>query len=370
MKAKYLLSLSLLFLFTTITAQNYKSGTATLTDNSQVQGRISIDPGARNIIVKKNQNTRTYAFDGLSGITLGDRNFTMTNLGGTQLFAHSLVSGKASLYQVGNTNYAIERDGTVRIVNLAEDQSTLAGTLAVLFEDCNSFREQLFKDDRFSEKDLKRFTEAYNNCDYNSAYTPTEGEVKRANAYQADAARFYAGFNAAFNSVSFFNLDNTEGQTGFGIHAGVAASPGFTGSLQGNLYFTLEGSASFAGDKDFGNASTVVNFKVNTYRLVLGTEYHFNKKGTVQPFLGLGIGVTSDSFDGTVSNVPFDITGGNTIYVPKAGVLFRLKNGKHIGVVGQYISEYENDLSLRNGGVVVPLEVNNQVFTVGVSYFF
>ena len=147
-------------------------------------------------------------------------------------------------------------------------------------------------------------------------------------------------------------------------------SPGFTGNLQGNIYFTLEGSANFSGNKDFGNAGAPVDFKTSTYRLVLGAEYHFNKTGNVQPFLGFGIGATSDNFDGSFNNIPFDITGGNTIYVPKAGVLFRLNNGKHIGVVGQYISEYENDLSFPSNGEVFPLIVNNRMIIVGVSYFF
>jgi len=370
MKSIYTLLFTFFISITALNAQTFTSGTITQNDNTVTQGRLAILSSENKVLLKDGFNTRSISMDQISSVTLGERSYEKINVNNKTVLAHSLVSGKASLSHLGGDNYLIlKEDGVSRLLNISKNTSQLPGELAVLFGDCNSLRDNLFKTDEFNESTLIDYSSQYNNCDY-SAYSPTEKEVKWANSQQPDKARFYAGAGVGFNSVSFFDSSDTEGLTGFGIQVGVMVSPGFLGKAQGNVHISLEGSANFSGDNDFGNAGTPVNLKVNTYRLLLSTEYVFNKTGTFQPFVGFGIGGTSDSFEGNVNGRTFDISGGNVIYAPKAGVLYKLKNGKHIGLVATYIPDYENDLSFPDGEAVIPLIVNSQYLNIGINYFF
>lgn len=368
-----IISLSLILLCLgsfSLSAQNYKQGRLTKTDGTLVTGRIAIDNASEEILIKENNTIQKLKFDQVQDLNIGDRTYSPAVVDGSNWMVHTLVSGTASLHHGGGDNYGVTKEnGQAQSFSLSENNNRIAGILSVLFEDCNAIRETLYKQDEFSERSLVQYVSNYNTCSY-SDYAPTDGEIARAKSFNTDTAQFYAGPGAGFGSVSFFDSNSTEGNTSFGINAGVTVSPSFLGTIQGNLHFYLEGSALFSGSTDFSNAGSPVDFKKQIFRAVIGTEYYFNKSGKINPFIGIGVGATSDSFDGSVAGDTFDITGGNTIYAPRAGVLFQLTNGKHVGVVVQYISEYENDLSFPKGEVIIPLMVNTRSLTVSLNYYF
>lgn len=284
--------------------------------------------------------------------------------------AQSLVKGKASLEKIEKNKYIISKaDGMTKTVDLSSDQSKIPGILAVLFEDCNSMRDGLFKKEYFSEKTLLKTVTEYNSCDY-SDYSPTDKELETANSYNNDQYKFYGGFGFGIKSVSFFQSDNEEKLNQFGLQLGVLGSPDFFGALQGNLHFDFQASLNFGGETDFTNSISPTSFSVNTYRLTLGMDYFFNKSGTIKPFLGVAIGVTGDYFEGNVNDLPFKISGGNPIWMPKAGVLYALGNGKDIGITVEYIPEYDNDLSFPNGETTIPLLVKSSHLNFGLNYYF
>jgi hypothetical protein len=285
--------------------------------------------------------------------------------------AQELVAGKATLTRVASGIYEIKKtDGTLKKINIRPNEDAqAAGILAVLFNDCESLRQSIFNSKLVTEGQLIQAVEAYNNCNY-TPFEPTEKEIRQAANFQGDEYKLFASIGGSLNSISFSGFDDyenlTQGQLGFGV----AATPGFAGSLQGNLYFTLEASAAFSGDKDFDNSPIKTNFKKNSYRVSLGAEYHFNKRGPIKPLVGIGVGLVRDHYKGQYDIYTLKQTEGSAFFIPKAGVLFSLDEKKSLGVIVSYIPEYENDLSFWNGEEIVPLIIDTHYINAGLYLYF
>jgi hypothetical protein len=369
---KNILAILLLVSSAQLIAQDFASGSITTLDNSELTGKVAIDYAKQIIHFKKDYNQKIYSFSKVNIVTIGDDILNKQNIEGQIYFTKELSgnSSKAMLYQVGQKEYLISKeDGTAQRLSLATDQSRIPGKLAVLFNDCNSIRETLNNKTINTESKLVSVFNQYLACDSEN-YAPTTTEIDQANAYTPDQASFYVGTGLGLNNVSFFENADSESVLSGQVAVGVIASPNFFGSIQGNLFFSLEGQAAFAGDTDFSSTVDPVNFRTNTFRLLFGMEYHFNKTGKIQPLFGISAGVTSDSFKGSYDGLDFNIRGGNPIVVPKIGARIALANQKHLGIILSYISEYDNDLRFPTEDQIILLNVNSQQFTLGLNYYF
>lgn len=369
MKTYLLLFLSLAF--TTITAQNYKSGSITDSNNQTTEGRVHIDNSNSTVLFKNEGSSKTISSSSLKEATIGNKVYSKLTFEGNVLLASNLINGKASLFDLTNNEYLIVSENNLeKVFHINNDESQIPGILGVLFEDCNSIRDDIYKITDYNERVLKELVTQYNSCEY-GAFTPTETEMKQANTNNTDTFRFHGGFQTEFNSTTV-NGFSSNSNTGFGLGVGVAASPGFTGSLQGNLYFDFDFNMTFLGDSDFNNGDTPLNYKVNSYRLNIGLQYQFNKNGTIKPFVGVGFGFTSDHYNGTIGTISFKDDGKNNYFLPKAGVLYQLNNGNHIGIVLSYISEYENNLSFYFGDdpTLYPFVLETTALNLGLNYYF
>ena len=371
MKIFYALCICLVAGASSLMAQDFQRGTITKNDGTTTQGRVAIDNTNQEVIFKTDGQTTTVPFNSIRSVTMGTTTMNALSLNETSFLAATLVEGKATLYKVAsNEYYIVNENGRSQQINIKQDEDRIPGTLAVLFSDCNEIRSRINGEDSFSESDLIAYTEQYNNCAY-SAYSPTENEAAMAARHNTDKMRWYFGLGANFNSIAFFDSSDTENQTAATVHAGVATSPSFTGSLQGNLYFYLEGTAGFSGDKDFSNSPEAANFRVNHFRLIGGTEFHFNKNGGFQPFIGAGIGTAGDYFKGTYQGYDFEISGGNVFFAPSAGVVFPIGNGKALGLKVTYLTEYDNDLTFPIAqDTPLFLEVDSQHINASVNFYF
>ncbi len=357
-------------LCTAVTAQNFSSGSVTILNNNPLEGNIAIDYLAQTVLYKKNYKTTAYTFDQVTSVSLNDRKFDKIAVDDIIYFASPLQDGKASLYQISPTEYLITTTTTkAKVINLKNDRANIAGTLAVLFSDCNSIRRSLNAIDQFNESALIRNVQAYNACDY-EIYAPTPSEVDAAASYNTDAASFYLGATTGVNILQFFNNDASESIVTGQVQLGVITTPSFLGTLQGNLYFSLEGSATLSGDNSFENLPNNLNFKMSTYRLLFGLEYQFNKENKVKPFIAAAVGPTGDYYEGTLDGNDFDISGGNPIFVPRVGVRYELNNGGHLGATISYITGYENDLTFPTEEGVIPLVVDVKTISLGFNYYF
>lgn len=285
--------------------------------------------------------------------------------------AQELVAGQATLTKIKNGVFEIKKeDGTVKKIDIRPNvEEHLQGQLSVLFNDCEKLRQSVFDMKLITESELIQAVKDYNNCNY-TPFEPTEREVKRAADFQGDQYKLFANIGASLNRISYFNLDNYEGLTQAQLGFGLAATPGFVGTLQGNLYFTIEINAAFSGDKDFGNSPFNTNFKKNSYRGSLGTEYHFNKNGSFQPLIGVGVGLVQDRYNGYYDTYKIKQTEGSAFWIPKVGVLFSLDENKSLGLIVSYIPEYENDLSFINDGEKVPLIIDTHYINAGLYFYF
>ena len=292
-------------------------------------------------------------------------------LTGFSISAQQLVTGKATLEKTNKRIYTISKsDGISKTIDLdSEHKNNIKGILAVLFEDCGDLRDDIFATEYFDEKTLTAYTHSYNNCDY-SNYAPTEKELNKVNAKKIDGLRFFAGLDFGMKNISFFDDSRTEVLNQFGATIGLMATPGFLGSLQGNLYFSFQATVSFGGEKTFKYAPQSTSFSANTSRLMLGSEYYFNKNGKIQPFLGIGFGLTSDSYKGNVDNAPFKINGGDPIWTPKIGLLYAIDSSNNLGITFSYIPEYTNDLRFPDDDTIIPLIVKSSYYNVALNFYF
>ena len=285
--------------------------------------------------------------------------------------AQELVTGKATLTKIKNGVYYITIDGTTKQLDIRPDfEKHIQGTLSVLFNDCEDLRQSVFQMREITEGNLISVVKKYNNCIY-TPFQPTEKEIEKAAKFQGDEIKIFGKIGVSLNNVSFFDRDNYESQAQGQIGFGIAATPGFLGSLQGNLYFTLEVEAAFSGDKEFDNSPLQTNFKKNSFKGNFGTEFQFNKNGSFQPLVGIGVGLTQDYYKGTYDVYKIKGTVGSGFVIPKIGVLFSLDDKKSLGLIVSYIPKYSKDLSFINEDEeVVPLIIDTYYLNAGVYLYF
>ena len=368
MKLFYTLIAFSIFTFNSAVAQNYHSGTITTNNEQTLEGRVSIDNDSKKVVYKKSGGSEIYNFTAIKNVTIGAANYSKITFDNQEYLATTLVSGKASLYELRDDNFLIVNENKVQKFNLEIDKQQIPGILSLLFNDCNSVRDEINKTAEFSANTLISLTNSYKNCEYGT-YVPTETEINKANTYNTDTFRFYAALLGSFNNTKVNNYDSNS-SNGFGLGLGLAASPSFMGKLQGNIYIDFDLSMIFSGDNDFKNGEETLNYKVNSYRFSLGLEYVFNKEGMLSPFLGIGYGYTSDYYHGAIRTIDFKDHNQNYFFLPKAGVLYKLKNENHLGLTVSYISEYENDLTFIYNESSNPLVIKNSFVAIGLNYYF
>lgn len=334
-----------------------------------MEGRVSIDNDSKKVVYKKSGGSDIYNFTAINNVTIGAANYSKITFDNQEYLATTLVSGKASLYELRDDNFLIVNENKVQKFNVEIDKQQIPGILSLLFNDCNPVRDNINKTEEFSVNTLISLTNSYNNCEYGT-YGPTETEINKANTYNTDTFRFYAALLGSFNNTNV-NDNGANSSNGFGLGFGLAASPSFMGKLQGNIYIDFDLSMIFSGDNDFKNG-VPLNYKVNSYRFSLGLEYVFNKKGMLSPFLGIGYGYTSDYYNGSIETIDFKDHDQNYFFLPKAGILYQLNKGKYLGLTLNYISEYENDLSFIYGNFATyyPLTIKNSSLNLGLNYYF
>ena len=354
--------------FSATQAQSYNSGSLTLTNKTEVSGKFYVSTKNQSVEAKKNNTS--YHFNKVESLSIDDRFFIKETFNGATYFTHELVSGKASLFQIESNNYLIlKENGIFKEIDLKNDPNLVRGILSVLFEDCNTIRNDIYNINEFSEKTLISTITSYNSCSY-SGYNPTETELKNANSFNTDTFKLYFGLGVDIKNINFFEDFYNENLSQFGLKFGLLASPGFTGKIQGNLYFYLDASLSFGSENDLIFIDNKIHYSVNTYRALTGIEYFFNKTGKINPFIGISGGTNWDRFSGDVNDDSFKIKSHNLIWASKAGVLFSLKNGKELGFTIDYIPEYGNELVIPINEELINVDISSSSFSFGLKYYF
>lgn len=199
---------------------------------------------------------------------------------------------------------------------------------------------------------------------------PSDPELKIEKSFNTDTFKFYVGLGMDIKNINFFNNFYNEDLSLYGIKFGLLASPGFTGKIQGNLYFNFDASLSFGSENEFFFIDNNIHFTVNTYRALIGIEYFFNKTGKLNPFLGISGATNWDRFSGDVNDESFNLKSHNITWAPKAGILFSLKNEKELGFSIDYIPEYRNDLIIPINDELINIDLSSSSFNFSLNYYF
>ena len=350
-------------------AQNYQSGVITTSKNTSVKGKISIDNDLKKVYVKYSGDQKNYQFKEVKSIFINKKLYSKVNFNNEEYFTKIVVTGKASLYQINTYNFLLINATNQQKLNIIQDRQQIRGFLSLIFKDCNPVRDEINRTEEFSKKTLTELTILYNKCDY-GAYNPTEKELSQANRFNTDFFRFYGSLLGSINNNQI-NNNASNNNSGFGIGIGLASSPSFMGNLKENIFFNFDIAILFTGNSEFEN-EFLLNFKQNSFRLSLGIEYVFNKKGIVLPFLGIGYGYSSDYYNGTIETINFKDHKQNFFFIPKVGVFYKLKHKKLLGITINYLTGFKNDLSFRYGEELTyyPLVINQSSISLGLSYQF
>lgn len=351
-------------------AQDYKKGDVTLQDGTTKSGKVQVNYDTQRVNLKTDNGVTNYSFDQVISFRHGSDIYQKLVFEEQIRYGHPLVIGKASLYQISKFGFGlVMQDGHAKLIDTKNGQSQIPGTLSVLFSDCNELRDKLKYEGNFDRRNLRSYSEQYNNCNYGEGYAPTLAEA--ADAEAEDLIDVYVAVGPGFSNVGFFNGSETDSATSFGFEVGILTTPSFVGSLQGNLFFGIEGSFNFTGDTDYNSAPNPINYSLNAYRAIVFTQYHFNKRGSFQPFVGIGMGFTGDYFKGSYNGDPFEIRGdGNVLWNPRAGVIFNLSKKHSLGLTLSYIPEYDNSLTFPNGEEFIPLNAQTETFQTRIAFYF
>lgn len=285
--------------------------------------------------------------------------------------AQELVNGKAVLTKESSGIYNLKVEGQTKIIDIRPNkQEYVKGTLSVLFNDCERLRQAVFDLPQIDERILISTVKEYNDCSY-APYAPTKKEIEKAERFRGDQFKVFANLGTSFNQITFIEGGSSETHIQGNVGVGVAASPGFLGSLQNNLYFTLDAGMAFSGEKDFSNVSYATKLRRNSFQSSLGAEYHFNKNGSFQPLIGIGVGLRQDYYKGSFNSHDINDHEGSAYILPKTGILFKINDSNSLGLLVSFIPNSTTDLYFRNEqGEVESFSIDTSQINAGLYLYF
>ena len=285
--------------------------------------------------------------------------------------AQELVSGKAVLTRESSGVYSIKVAGQNKQIDIRPaKQEHVKGILSVLFKDCENLRQSVFDLTTIDESTLVSTLEAYNKCTY-SPYSPTDKEIEKADRFLSDQLKFFVTLGTSLNQIRFVDGGSSDTQVQGNAGIGLAGSPGFLGSLQNNLYFTLDAGMAFSDEKDFSNAPQPTELRTNSFLSSLGTEYHFNKNGGFQPLIGIGLGLRQDYYKGSYNSHNIHVHAGSAYIIPKMGILFNMNNNNSLGVLVGLIPRFKNELYFKNDeGKLESLSIDTYQINADIYFYF
>lgn len=292
--------------------------------------------------------------------------YAKTSIGGANYYAFQITKGNSSVYGITGEKYLVNSNNSqARIVDLNQKSNKLGGTLSVIYSDCLKVRELIANSSNINESELKTIAETYNTCEY-KAYEPTLDEVLNANKSRNDKVAFFIGAGIGLSSVKFEENGESDGYASSFFQIGVQGFPAFSREKLNRLSFSAQLQYWLGARNDYTNTTFTRDYKVTSARLLIGTEYTFLTQKTLQPFLGLNLGISSDTYHGTLGGSEIKINKGNTLYGFTTGVNFQFDQSR-LNVAATYFPETKTNVRTR---VSPSLIVYNTTLSIGVNYFF
>ncbi|MBE15071.1 MAG: hypothetical protein CL867_02390 [Cytophagaceae bacterium] len=362
-----------LFISMTTVAQRYTSATLFQKDGTTVTNRVFVNYDKEIFEFKKG----SLRFDQVEKFQIKDRVYERMSLNQQGFFAHELQSGNASLFDLSGNRYLVRsKRGVLKIIELEKDHSKNIGVLSLLLSNCNELRDYLWQLEEIKEENLIAAVEQYNSCNYEN-FIATPGEIKRIKANKSEDLSVYLGLGYGFNAIRFDDDDESENMPSVQFQAGILGFPNT--SIDGNnkLAISLELVASFGSKTDFQNTFLKRDIKINSFRILAGTDYYILRNKKVNPFIGINGGLAIDTYKGIITRAILDEpvapledlkeTRVNAIYGFKVGTTFALPSENELSFSINYFPEREKVVQ---EGLNRDLSVFNSFITLNVNYFF
>ncbi|MEM5515717.1 outer membrane beta-barrel protein [Henriciella sp. AS95] len=150
-------------------------------------------------------------------------------------------------------------------------------------------------------------------------------------------------------------------------HSGVTLGGGDIGSLDAA---SIAGSPTALG---VSVADVVADGQgeITNTAIFVNAYYDFNRGGTIEPYLGVGIGYSDVDVTYKPSNIGvIDGSEGKFAYQARAGATYALSN--NWGIFGEYTYRATEDVEFQNQLFPGTLEIENQshIFAIGARYRF
>lgn len=363
---KLIVSLALVLFLSNISyCQTFKRATITYKDQSTEKESIYIDYN-KSLIYKVSLTRKPLFFSDVDKLEIDGKAFTKITINGTKYFAHQITKGSSTLYDITSGRYLIDSNvSESKLIDFKIDRSKISGKLSVLFNDCNEVRDFLFSKKFFSEKDLVAAVSKYNSCNYEE-YIPTELQVKKANISRNDKVAFYAGVGMGVNSIAFEKGGEKEGLLSTYLQVGVQGFPGSSPDKENNFSINAVIQYWLSPQNDFQNTFITRDIKINSLRLMIGSEYAFIKKSSLKPFIGFNLGISSDTYTGNLGLADININKGHFLYGIKTGLNYYLESSK-MALVFNYLPETRSNVRPRTSPSLI---VYNSIYSLSLNYHF
>lgn len=350
-------------------SQNYKNGTLIDVNETTYSGKFSIDHDNKLLRYRSGQSSRVFGYSQIKTLNIEGNEVVIEQIDNQNTLLTSLVKGKASLFQKDNTLFYLKKDDAQWIpIETSINKMIIPGTLNLAFNDCSAIRETIARTSSFNKNSLIGLTETYNNCVYSNAFELTEKEIDQSSRFLSDVFWLYAGVGASVNKLVF---SDTEQAIVFPqVSLGVLASPGFLGNLQDKLFIGSDVSYGVTGTQTLNSSSQELEVRVHSFLYTLEMQYNFHTSNRFEPFIGGGVNLHADRFEGSLAGERFNSRDGGFNYNLKAGFMYDI--GKHrLGLSFRYVPEYTSNASFINTeGETVPVELKNNYFISRLEFHF
>jgi len=355
----------LLFFCTSSFCQKFEKAIITYSDQSTEKESIYIDYN-KSLIYKVSLNRKPLFFSDVSMLEIGGQAYIKTSFDGKKYFAFQMLTGNSTLYNITGSRYLIDSNvSETKLIDFNIDPSKISGKLSFLYNDCNEIRDFLFQKSNFSENDLANVVSRYNSCNYEE-YKPTDLQVKKANRSRNDKVSFYVGAGLGLNSIKFEKEGQKDELSSTYIQLGIQGFPGFSPNKENNFSISAELQYWISPQKDFQNTSVTRDVKINSLRLMVGSEYAFFKGSRLKPIIGFNLGISSDTYSGALGLNDIDINKGHFLYGVKTGLNYYLESSK-IAIVLNYLPETKTNVRPRTSPSLI---VYNSIYSLGLNYHF
>jgi hypothetical protein len=351
-------------------AQKFEKGILIDNNNTTIEGKFFIDNDSYKVIQKEKKEFSEYFFTDIKSFQRDGVFYKEISFDDKYFLVKHIVSGKANLYQLSETEFFVEKGRHVQKL-YAHTDFTIAA-LQKLFEDCEDINSHIESQLRLDKFAIARVVNHYNHCGLPyEEFIVDDREIFQALNVKKDNLLFKFTSGVGVNTLTLFDDGKNMSVANFHFGAGAMYSPNFFGVLQNRLYFNVDAMYSTSSEKFF-TTNTLGDFdiEVEALKFAFGWYMHFNTSKKLQPYAGMDLLFQRDFYKGIYEQKRFHTHIGLSHFMPTLGVRYKTTSN-YFSLSASYIPQYENNSSFRDtDDNFIPLQVFSEQFVFIIAFYF